>query len=82
MNSVPSCIAGHSAASEHGERDQDGGGLEPQGQADHRPVDPDQEPVHRVACSGMMRPRTNRIISAGTSVTDSSAAAAMAKVLV
>ena len=30
----------------------------------------------------MMRPRTNRTISAGTSVTDSSAAAAMAKVLV
>ena len=32
--------------------------------------------------SGMMRPRTNRIISAGTSVTDRIAAAAMANVLV
>jgi hypothetical protein len=30
----------------------------------------------------MIRPRTNRIMSAGTSVTDNSAAAAMANVLV
>ncbi len=33
-------------------------------------------------CSGTIRPRTNSTISAGTSVTDRSAAAAMAKVLV
>ena len=33
-------------------------------------------------CSGMIRPRTKSIISAGTSVTDSSAAAAIEKVLV
>ncbi|MCY1236986.1 hypothetical protein D9M72_496660 [compost metagenome] len=33
-------------------------------------------------CSGTIRPRTNRTISAGTSVTDNSAAAAMAKVFV
>ena len=33
-------------------------------------------------CSGTIRPRTNKTISAGTSVTDRSAAAAMAKVLV
>lgn len=33
-------------------------------------------------CSGTMRPRTNRTISAGTSVTDSRAAAAIAKVFV
>jgi hypothetical protein len=36
----------------------------------------------RVARSGRMRPRTNSSISTGTSVTDSSAAPAMAKVLV
>ena len=33
-------------------------------------------------CSGTIRPRTKITISAGTSVTDSSAAAAIAKVLV
>ena len=33
-------------------------------------------------CSGMIRPRTNSTISAGTSVIDRSAAAAMEKVLV
>ena len=33
-------------------------------------------------CSGMMRPRTNSIMSAGTSVTDRKAPAAMANVLV
>ena len=45
-------MAGHSAAGENRERDQDGGGLEPQRQPDHRPVDPDQEPVHGILVLG------------------------------
>ena len=53
MNSVPSCVAGQTLTRKDGERDQDGQRLGAAArQSDHRPVDPDQEPVERVPVLG------------------------------
>ena len=49
MNSEPSCRAGQTVTPSTTTRQQDGQGLRPQHAADDRPVEPDQEPVHRVA---------------------------------
>ncbi len=83
MNSVPSCRAGQTDTASAAERQQDHQRLGPQHAVDHRAVDPDQEAVDRVLVLGDdPAARTKITISAGTSVTDSSAAAAIAKVLV
>ena len=49
MNSVPSCIAGQTLPARTASAIRMVGGLEAQRQPDDRPIDPDQEPVHRVA---------------------------------
>ena len=83
MNSEPSCVAGQTLTASTTSAEHDRQRLRLEHAADDRPVDPDQERGSAgLRCSGTMRPRTNITISAGTSVTDSSAAAAMAKVLV
>src|SRR5262249_390132 len=63
-------------------RDDNGEGFRLQHAAHDRPVDPDEELLIGFRCSGMILPRTKITISAGTKVTDRSAAAAIEKVLV
>jgi hypothetical protein len=58
----------------------DGQHLRLEDNGNDRAVQPDQESIERI--SGTIRPRTKITISAGTSVTDKSAAAAIENVLV
>jgi len=82
MNSVPSCSAGGTDKPQRYHRGEDGEFLPAHHPGDDRTVDPDQDPAHGISVLGSMRPRTNSSISTGTSVIESSAAPAMAKVLV
>ena len=48
MNSEPSCRAGQTRGAEHDQGEQDRQGPGPEHARDDRPVEPDQEAVHRV----------------------------------